>query len=151
MATAAEVIDALFRACQGTQVYRDLPDGLRRIHLYVLHALQELGGLARVTDIAERALVKVPNMTNLLKETEAAGWTARSSHPTDRRVVVVRLTEAGSTCLRQYYWGYLDAIAEELRPELHPEYDVMIATIDRAVKAIEEVTATINQSFTREA
>ena len=28
MATTQQVIDALWRACRGVQVYRDLPDGL---------------------------------------------------------------------------------------------------------------------------
>jgi DNA-binding MarR family transcriptional regulator len=144
MATAPEVIDALFRAGRGAQTYRRLPDGLRRAHLYVLYALEELGGTARVTDIARQSRVKVPNMTRLLKETDAAGWTAQASDPTDKRAALVRLTRAGSACLRTYYWDYLDAIAQRLQAEDHPEYDVMIAAIDRAVSAIEEATATIN-------
>lgn len=146
MATAQQVIDALFRACRGAQTYRDLPDGLRRTHLYVLHALEELGGVARVTDIADKTLVKVPNMTRLLKETDAAGWTARASDPADKRTVLVRLTGAGADCLQEYHWAYLEAIAEKLRAEEHPDYDVMITAIDQAVEAIQQVTATINET-----
>ena len=86
-----------------------------------MYALEELGGVARVTDVAEKALVKIPNMTRLLRETEAAGWTTRSSAPTDKRTVLIHLTEAGSACLQTYYWDYLDAIAESLRPEEHPD------------------------------
>ncbi len=48
MATTQEVLDALFRADRAVQTYRKLPAGLRRIHLYVLHALEALDGTARV-------------------------------------------------------------------------------------------------------
>jgi DNA-binding MarR family transcriptional regulator len=146
MATTQQVIDALWRACRGVQVYRDLPDGLRRAHLHVLYALEELGGAARVTALAEKALVKIPNMTRLLQETEAAGWTTRSAVPPDKRTVLIRLTEAGTACLQTYYWDYLDAIAESLRPEEHPQYDAMIAAIDQAVATIQQVTATIDET-----
>lgn len=146
MATTQEVLDALFRADRGVQTYRKLPAGLRRIHLYVLHALEALGGTARVTDIADRALVKVPNMTRLLNETDDAGWTERTSDPADKRTVLVHLTRDGSTCLKTYYWDYLDAIAEELRAEDHPEYDIMITAIDRALEIIQRVTNTINDN-----
>lgn len=146
MATTSQVIDALFRAGRGAQTYRDLPEGLRRTHLYVLHALEQLGGSARVTDIAAHSLVKVPNMTRLLKETDAAGWTERSSTPGDKRTVLMRLTPSGTDCLKTYYWDYLEAIAQHLRPEDHPEYDVMITAIDQALAAIEQATHTLDNT-----
>lgn len=149
VATAQQVIDALFRAGRGVAIYRDLPEGLRRAHLYVLFALQELGGQARVTDIANKALVQIPNMTRLLRETDAAGWTDRSPDPADRRTVLVRLTKDGSACLRTYYWDYLDAIADRLRAEDHPEYDVMIQAIDQALAVIAEATDSVNESEAR--
>lgn len=52
MATASGVVDALFRACRGGQAYPRLPEGLRRAHLYVLFAIEGLGGTARVTKVA---------------------------------------------------------------------------------------------------
>lgn len=144
MATMPQILDALFRAGQAIQVYRTLPDGLRRSHLYILHALEKLGGVARVTDIAQATLVKIPNLTRLLKETDAAGWTERSSDPNDKRTVMIGLTERGRAGLQAYYWDYLTAIADDLRPEEHPEFDVMITAIHQAVEAIERVTAAID-------
>ncbi|WP_180357889.1 MarR family transcriptional regulator [Streptomyces sp. NP160] len=151
MATAQQVVDALVRAGRGAAVYRDLPDGLRRAHLYLLFALEELGGRARVTDVAERARVQIPNMTRLLRETDAAGWTDRSPDPDDKRIVLVRLTDEGVACLRRYHWDYLDALGDRLRAQDHPEYDVMIEAIDRAVAAIAEATASVNESEARRA
>lgn len=148
MATTGEVVEALWKACRGAQTYRALPDGLRRTHLYALHALEELGGNARVTDIADRVLVKLPNMTRLLNETDAAGWTERVGSSDDKRIVNVRLTPAGRVCLRTYHWDYLDAITTRLEPGDHPDYDVMIAAIDRAVAAIEAATADVDAGRT---
>jgi len=85
-------------------------------------------------------------MPRLLKETDEAGWTRRASDPTDKRTVLVHLTRDGSTCLKTYYWDYLEAIAAELRPEDHPEYDIMITAIDQAIEIIQRVTDTINDS-----
>jgi len=144
VATTQQVLEALSRAARGVAIYRNLPAGLRRAHLYLLYALEELGGEARVTDIAEVAMVQIPNMTRLLRETDAAGWTGRSSDPADKRTVLVRLTEEGSACLKAYYWSYLDAIGDGLRAEEHPEYDVMIQAIDRALDVIAEATASVN-------
>lgn len=146
MATADDVVDALVRACRGARIYRNLPPGVRRTHLYVLKAVEELGGAARVTEIAKQSLVKVPNMTRLLKETDAAGWTAKSEDPRDQRAVIVRLTEEGSACLDEYYWNYYRSVAEQLQAESDAEYDVMIAAIDRAVSAIERATAEVDEA-----
>jgi DNA-binding MarR family transcriptional regulator len=139
--TTEEIIDALWRAARGVQTYRDLPGGLRRAHLYVLHAIDELGGEARVTDIAAKTLVAMPNMTKLLKETDAAGWTTRSSIPADKRTLMVSITRDGSKCLDRYYRDYIESIGQHLDPESNPHYDVMIHAIDRALAAIEQANA----------
>lgn len=150
MANAQQVIDALVQACRGAETYRELPGGLRRTHLHVLYAIEQLGGAARVTDIAEKALVKVPNMTRLLKETDSAGWTTKGSDPADGRTVLVLLTDEGAACLQEYYWDYLNAIAEGLRAHEHPEYDVMIDAIGQAVDIIERVTGAIDSGVTHQ-
>jgi DNA-binding MarR family transcriptional regulator len=139
VATAEEIVDALWRAGRAMQAYRELPSGLRRSHLYVLHALERLGGTARVTDIAAQSLVAMPNATKILKETDAAGWTRRSVVPEDKRTLMVSLTPAGSECLDRYYWKYLDSIAAALDTPNHPEYDDMIQAIDRVLDVVDRV------------
>jgi hypothetical protein len=57
---------------------------------------------------------------------------------------MIGLTARGRAGLQAYYWDYLIAIADELRPEEHPEFDVMITAIHQASEAIERVTATID-------
>ncbi|KJH67725.1 DNA-binding transcriptional regulator, MarR family [Chromobacterium violaceum] len=48
-----------------------------------------------VSDIGERLYLDSATLTPLLKRMEAAGWLERSRLPSDERVVIVRLTEAG--------------------------------------------------------
>ncbi|MET1087669.1 MAG: hypothetical protein ABWY04_11210 [Arthrobacter sp.] len=57
---------------------------------------------------------------------------------------MIGLTERGVTGLQEYYWAYLEAIADELRPEEHPEFDVKITAIHQVVDAIERVTVVID-------
>ncbi len=142
MATTAEVLAALDRAGRSAERYRILPPALRRSHLVVLSAVDELGGRARVTDVAAHTGIKTPNVGRLLKETEAAGWTGRTSDPADRRIVLVTLTDAGVRCLHRYDRTYAERLAAALRPEEHPEYDVMIAAIDQALGVISGVAET---------
>lgn len=149
MATAQEIIDVFWRAARVTDTYRRLPNGLRRSHLYVLHAIDELGGEARVTDIAERALIRIPNVARLLRETDTLGLTVRRPHATDGRTTLVRLTDAGVACHDEYHRAYLERFEAALDPARHPEYDVMIAALDRALSVLERVTAEVDAELDR--
>ncbi len=51
--------------------------------------------------IAERMIERTPGVTRLLDRMEQKGLVARERDATDRRVVVCRITDAGSNLLRQ--------------------------------------------------
>lgn len=127
---------ALWRAARATQMYRELPPGLRRSHLYVLHALKALGGEARATDISGRALVAMPNLSKLLQEAESEGWVTRTGATHDRRASLVSLTSEGKKCLQEHYGDYIDAIGSELSLDQREEFDEMIRMIDEVVSAV---------------
>jgi len=52
-------------------------------------------------DIAARLVAETPDVPRLLKRTETAGLIERSTESTDKRVLRVRLTPAGSSLLQQ--------------------------------------------------
>jgi len=141
MASAEEVIQALWRASRATQMYRPLPPGTRRAHLYALHALEALGGDARPTELAARSLIAMPNLTNLLREMESAGWIHRIASSDDRRSTTLSLTADGTRHLRKYYWDYVAEIGAELRVDERPEFDDMIRLIDATVDAMARASA----------
>lgn len=142
MASPEDVIQALWRAARATQMYRALPPGLRRAHLYVLHSLEALGGEARPTDISGRALVAMPNLTKLLQEAELAGWITRTVASNDRRASLVHLTSEGERCLQEHYRDYLATIGDELGLDDRPEFDEMIRMIDEVVEAVARASVT---------
>lgn len=145
MASPEAVMQALWRAARITQTYRELPTGLRRAHLYVLHALKALGGQARPTDISAHALVAMPNLSKLLQEAESAGWVSRTDAARDRRSSLVSLTSEGEDCLQQYYGNYVRSIGAELRLDERPEFDEMIRMIDEAVAAVTRVSEQVSK------
>ncbi|MCD4498419.1 MarR family winged helix-turn-helix transcriptional regulator [Chromobacterium vaccinii] len=78
------------------KVYRDnlKPLGVTYPQYLVLLVLWEQDERS-VSDIGERLYLDSATLTPLLKRMEAAGWLERRRLPSDERVVVVKLTEAG--------------------------------------------------------
>ncbi len=69
----------------------DLPEGQFGV-LTVLHKHGELSPGA----LAEHERIKPPSMTRMVNTLAELGLVEKTEHPTDRRQVVVRLTEAGA-------------------------------------------------------
>ncbi len=75
-----------------------LPGQMSLTQALVLHTLRERGAL-RVTDLAGIEGVRQPTCTAIVNTMEAEGWVARTVDPTDRRAVLVELTDAGREVL----------------------------------------------------
>ena len=63
-------------------------------------ATLDRGGPLRLTDLAAAEGVAQPSMTSLVTGLERNGFVERRTHPADRRVVLVALTDAGRARLR---------------------------------------------------
>lgn len=70
--------------------------GPSRVQLTVLSALAH-GGSRRITELAEIEQVTQPSMTVLVSRLERLGWVSRERDRSDRRGVLVALTDAGRT------------------------------------------------------
>ncbi len=71
-------------------------------------------------ELAELEKVQPPSMTRVIAGLEERGLVARTPHPTDRRQVTVRVTEAGQTLLkeeRRRKEAWLTQRLKELSPE----------------------------------
>ncbi|GAA1263864.1 MarR family transcriptional regulator [Planotetraspora phitsanulokensis] len=71
-------------------------------------------------ELAEHEKVQPPSMTRVIAKLEERGLLARKPHPTDRRQVTVRLTEAGTALLkeeRRMKEAWLARQLKELTPE----------------------------------
>lgn len=92
----------------------DLQDetGLALADFDVLAQLAGAGGDLRMTDLAARALISRSGMTRRVERLVDAGLVRRASHDADARGVVVGLTEAGLTRLRETVPVHARGVAE---------------------------------------
>jgi len=96
---AGELRVALIRSVRRLRLERsseEITDG----QYSVLAALSKQGPLTP-GDLAEREHVQPPSMTRTVARLVEAGLVARSEHPTDRRQVLVTITEAGEREVRE--------------------------------------------------
>jgi DNA-binding MarR family transcriptional regulator len=89
------------------------PAGLSPSQYNVLRILRDAPaqGLA-CGEVAERMVTRDPDITRLIDRLEKRGLAGRSRHPTDRRVVTVRITAAGRQLIEK-----LDAPVARLHDE----------------------------------
>ena len=113
------------------------PFGLRFIDYSVLRVLALAGPPYRMspTELADVVVRSSGGMTQILDRLERAGLVARAADSTDRRKVVVGLTDAGRATAEQASARYLDA-REELLAELSARE---VAELDAAVHRLLEV------------
>jgi DNA-binding MarR family transcriptional regulator len=62
-------------------------------------------------ELGERLSLTSGAVTAVIDRLEGSGWVARSPHPTDRRSVVVRMTERSMEACTHIYVPYSDALA----------------------------------------
>ncbi len=77
------------------RIHAVLPDGLTITQFGVLEALYHLGPLCQ-SELAEKLLKSGGNLTLVVDNLEKAGFALRERDASDRRFVVVRLTEKGN-------------------------------------------------------
>ena len=98
-ALAGELRISLLRASRRLRMERsstDINDG----QYSVLHALAKLGPLTPGA-LAEREHVQPPHITRTVAALVEAGLVSRGEHPTDKRQVLVTLTDAGEQEVRE--------------------------------------------------
>ena len=86
---------------------------ISRTEMQVLSILSE--GPRRITELADLEGVAQPTMTLLVKRLEDNGWIQREGLRNDGRVVMISLTEAGSTAQRKFREQFLSAMRADLQ------------------------------------
>jgi DNA-binding MarR family transcriptional regulator len=120
VATDSALLASELRLILGRLIRRMRSEG--RIPIAQLAVLGRLdrGGPATVSALATAERVRPQSMSQTVSELEADGLVTRRPDPTDRRQLLVELTEAGNATLadeRRHREGWLArAIAEDLSP-----------------------------------
>jgi DNA-binding MarR family transcriptional regulator len=120
VATDSALLASELRLILGRLIRRMRSEG--RIPIAQLAVLGRLdrGGPATVSALATAERVRPQSMSQTVSELEADGFVTRRPDPTDRRQLLVELTDAGTATLadeRRHREGWLArAIAEDLSP-----------------------------------
>ena len=99
-------------------------------------------GPQRVTNLADAALVAQPTMLAVIIGMERLGWVRRDGHRTDRRGVVVWLTEEGENVVRDLEAARSRALLADI--ETLPTKD--LAALVAALPALRGIIAQEQQS-----
>lgn len=152
--TPAEVVAALHRFGRErdrlrTALARRL--GMAGADLDALAHLEAAGPLSQ-REIGERLLLTSGAITTLVDRLERGGWVRRRPHPTDRRSVLVGLTEEGERdvhpVLAEFDRALADAAREMPGDARADAVRLLSAVGDAAMEAVRTLSAT--RSGTRE-
>ncbi|MEO6992822.1 MAG: MarR family transcriptional regulator [Lacunisphaera sp.] len=101
------------------RIHAVLPNGLTITQFGVLEALFHLGPLCQ-SELAEKLLKSGGNLTLVVDNLEKAGYVIRERDASDRRFVVVRLTEKGN--------GFIDALFPKVVAKVTNEMSALSST-----------------------
>ncbi|MFC0214938.1 MarR family winged helix-turn-helix transcriptional regulator [Paenibacillus chartarius] len=97
---------------------RNINEGISNAQYTMLTILRDEGSCS-CTELAERIYVTLPAVTNLANKLVESGWAERLPQPSDRRAVLLRITESGEALLARIdvkvnevidrLWNKLDA------------------------------------------
>jgi MarR family 2-MHQ and catechol resistance regulon transcriptional repressor len=85
--------------------------GLTESQFGVLEALMHLGPMCQ-KDLADKILKSSGNLTTVIDNLERAGLVERRRTPNDRRMVTVRLSDAGARLIGRIFPAHVAAIVE---------------------------------------
>jgi len=119
-----------------TGAVRRIPRDLSLTSASTLATLERTGP-RRITDLAAIEGVTQPAMTVLVKVLQQSGLVERAGDPTDKRVALVSVSEAGSTYVRDRRRAGADAFAQLI--DKLPDADV--AAVIAAIPALEHLRA----------
>jgi DNA-binding MarR family transcriptional regulator len=117
--------------------------GISTAQLHIMYTLQrnDVMTMSRLADVLD---VSVSNATGLIDRMEERGFVERTRVPEDRRVVLVRVTEAGTRMLQEN-----DALSDELMRDVLGRLDP--AELPVIARAVSEVRAALEATTTQPA
>ena len=105
----------------------------------VLSILADSETLVSPNQIADRLIISRASVTSLLDSLEKRGFVKRQPHPSDRRMLLVELTDSGSQ------------VANQFRPIVHQHQKVWLSGLDKTeqeqlIQTLHRLQATLMDS-----
>lgn len=111
------LLDACFTAKHIIETMPELPKGMKPRHIHVLDQISTACaeyGECRVSNVSEGLNITMPSVTKLVQELENMRLIEKYPDETDKRVTLLRLTEAGFSCVKKYVHDFHAEWAENL-------------------------------------
>lgn len=99
------LLDVCYVAKRVVETLPELPKGMKPRHIHVLDAVYEVQhtrGMCRVSDVSARLNITTPSVTKLIQELELKQLLEKYTDESDKRVVLLRLTDDGRSCVQRY-------------------------------------------------
>lgn len=141
------IFDALELAKKAHSLLPPLPTDLKPVHLRVLHAIYRIRdrtGNVRITDINKALEFSLPNTTRFINELLKLGVVDKSSLSTDKRVVLVHVTELGEQYIQKYILTYQKRLQDEFAIIGEADCNTMIQTVAKVYQTMEKIYKTEN-------
>jgi DNA-binding MarR family transcriptional regulator len=110
---------------------------LSRTEIGLLNTLVQ--GPRRITELAALERLAQPTMTQLVKRLECEGLVARERHADDGRVVLVRLTPAGTAALEQFRTSAGAALSALLAETPDDEVEALATATETLARLVEHL------------
>ena len=136
-----DIIDALETA---KEAYRLIPPALpnmKPVHFRVLNALYRIRGnsaSSRISDISKALGFKLPNTTKFINELVELNIIEKFTLDSDKRVVLVRTTEAGEKYLQESVISFRKRLLDEFSIISESDCITMIKTINKVNQLIKQ-------------
>jgi DNA-binding MarR family transcriptional regulator len=137
-ATPGEAMDRLFdlAVVLGELMNRRLAEhGLTPARAEVIWLLHH-GGPRTQRELSQALKCTPRNVTGLVDALEAAGFVARSAHPTDRRATVVSLTPQGTTLVTDWHRDRDHGTAHLLGDTSAADLTTFVTVLDRILAGL---------------
>ncbi len=113
--------------------------GISMSQLHLMHLLERHGEMA-MSRLAEMLDVSVSNATGLIDRVEERGYVERIRVPSDRRIVLVRITDTGRSVLDE-----VEAVREQILDRILDELEP--AQLTRLAAALADLRSALTTTF----
>jgi DNA-binding MarR family transcriptional regulator len=118
------------------------PSAMKPVHFRVLNAIcriRDNSGSTRISDISKTLGFQLPNTTKFVNELVELNMVEKFTIASDKRIVMVRTTEAGEKYLQECVFTFRKRLQDELSKISEGDCITMIRTIREVHQLLKQV------------